>query len=102
MSEFVRSRNSYDGKKDAKRLYPDLPEPLEIGTYDNHTHLEIEDTDFPMGIQDHLAKMLQVNMLGAVQVGVTLESSKYSAEIAKIARHRHCDHQEVQQHVSEL
>jgi len=83
MSEFVRSRNSYDGKKDAKRLYPDLPEPLEIGTYDNHTHLEIEDTDFPMGIQDHLAKMLQVNMLGAVQVGVTLESSKYSAEVAK-------------------
>ncbi len=83
MSEFVRPRSSYDGAKDAKRLYPELPEPLAVGTYDNHTHLEIEDTDNPMTVADHLTRMREVNMLGAVQVGVTLESSKYSALIAK-------------------
>ena len=82
MSEFARTRNSYDGAEKSKRLYPALPEPLEVGTYDNHTHLEIADGDEPLTVAQHIQMMRQVNMLGAVQVGVTLESSKYSAEIA--------------------
>ena len=82
MSEFARTRNSYDGSEKSKRLYPALPEPLEVGTYDNHTHLEIADGDEPLSLAQHIEMMQQVNMLGAVQVGVTLESSKYSAEIA--------------------
>ena len=82
MSEFARTRNSYDGAEKSKRLYPALPEPLEVGTYDNHTHLEIADGDEPLSVAQHIQMMRQVNMLGAVQVGVTLESSKYSAEIA--------------------
>tara|TARA_B110000459_G_scaffold181556_1_gene209039 strand:+ start:300 stop:1196 length:897 start_codon:yes stop_codon:yes gene_type:complete len=82
MSEFARTRNSYDGSEKSKRLYPPLPEPLEVGTYDNHTHLEIVDGDEPLSVVEHLEMMRQVNMLGAVQVGVTVESSKYSAEIA--------------------
>jgi TatD DNase family protein len=53
-----------------------------VGTYDNHTHLEIADGDQPMNFQDHLALANQVGILGAVQVGVTLESSKWSAEVA--------------------
>jgi TatD DNase family protein len=65
-----------------KLSYPDLPEPLLVGTYDNHTHLEIADGDQPMNYQDHLALANQVGILGAVQVGVTLESSKWSAEVA--------------------
>ena len=82
MSEFARTRNSYDGAEKSKRLYPALPDPLEVGTYDNHTHLEIADGDEPLTVAQHIQMMRQVNMLGAVQVGVTLESSKYSAEIA--------------------
>ena len=81
MSEPIRTRNSYDGSKPAH--YPDLPEPLELGTYDNHTHLEIADGETPMSVSDHLAAMRQVGMLGAVQVGVTLDSSIWSAEVAK-------------------
>jgi TatD DNase family protein len=81
MSEPIRTRNSYDGSKPAH--YPDLPEPLELGTYDNHTHLEIADGETPMSVSDHLAAMREVGMLGAVQVGVTLDSSIWSAEAAK-------------------
>lgn len=81
MSEPIRTRNSYDGSKPAH--YPDLPEPLELGTYDNHTHLEIADGETPMSVADHLAAMKEVGMLGAVQVGVTLDSSIWSAEVAK-------------------
>jgi TatD DNase family protein len=81
MSEPIRTRNSYDGSKPAH--YPDLPEPLELGTYDNHTHLEIADGETPMSVLDHIAAMREVGMLGAVQVGVTLDSSIWSAEAAK-------------------
>ena len=81
MSEPIRTRNSYDGSKPAH--YPDFPEPLELGTYDNHTHLEIADGETPMSVSDHLAAMREVGMLGAVQVGVTLDSSIWSAEVAK-------------------
>ena len=62
--------------------YPPLPEPLEVGTYDNHAHLEFrydENGDDPMPWQENLDKATSVGMLGVVQVGVTLESSKWSA-----------------------
>jgi TatD DNase family protein len=36
-----------------------------------------------MSVAEHLERMRQVNMLGAVQVGVTLESSIWSAAVAK-------------------
>ena len=81
MSEPIRTRSSYDGSKPAH--YPELPEPLELGTYDNHTHLEIADGETPMSVAEHLSAMRSVGMLGAVQVGVTLESSIWSAEVAK-------------------
>lgn len=83
MSEPIRTRNSYDGLNNRPVHYPDLPEPLEVGTYDNHTHLEIADGDDPMSVAEHLERMRQVNMLGAVQVGVTLESSFWSAAVAQ-------------------
>ncbi len=72
MSEPIRTRNSYDGLDNRPVHYPDLPAPLEVGTYDNHTHLEIADGEHPMSVAEHLERMRQVNMLGAVQVGVTL------------------------------
>lgn len=82
MTEPMRTRVSYDGLENRPQRYPDLPESLEIGTYDNHTHLEIADGDTPLSVTDHLRLMRQVGMLGAVQVGVTLESSQWSAEVA--------------------
>lgn len=83
MTEFIRSRVSYDGLENRPQRYPDLPEPLEVGTYDNHTHLEIADGESPLTVEEHLELMRQSGMLGAVQVGVTLESSKWSAEVAR-------------------
>ena len=83
MSEHIRQRQLKDADGTRQKLsYPELPEPLVVGTYDNHTHLEIADGDQPMNYQDHLALANQVGILGAVQVGVTLESSKWSAEVA--------------------
>ena len=85
MSEHLRQRQLKDADGTRQKLsYPDLPEPLLVGTYDNHTHLEIADGDQPMNYQDHLALANQVGILGAVQVGVTLESSKWSAEVASL------------------
>lgn len=82
MTEFLRTRTGYDGNEQRELRYPPVPEPLEVGTYDNHTHLEIADGDSPLTVQEHVALMRQSGMLGAVQVGVTLESSKWSAEVA--------------------
>lgn len=83
MTEPMRTRVSYDGLDNRPQRYPDLPQPLEVGTYDNHTHLEIADGDSPLSVAEHLDLMRQVGMLGAVQVGVTLESSKWSASVAE-------------------
>ena len=83
MTEPIRTRVSYDGNENRPQRYPDLPEPLTVGTYDNHTHLEIADGDSPLSVSEQLERMRQVRMLGAVQVGVTLESSKWSADQAE-------------------
>jgi TatD DNase family protein len=83
VNEHIRSRQFFDADGNRKNLsYPELPEPLTVGTYDNHTHLEIADGDQPMDYQDHMSLAAQVGILGAVQVGVTLESSKWCAEVA--------------------
>jgi TatD DNase family protein len=83
VNEHIRSRQFFDADGNRKNLsYPELPEPLLIGTYDNHTHLEIADGDQPMDYLDHMSLAGQVGILGAVQVGVTLESSKWCAEVA--------------------
>jgi len=83
VNEHIRSRQFFDSDGNRKNLsYPELPEPLLVGTYDNHTHLEIADGDQPMDYQDHMSLAGQVGILGAVQVGVTLESSKWCAEVA--------------------
>ena len=83
MNEHIRSRQFFGADGNRKNLsYPELPEPLLVGTFDNHTHLEIADGDQPMDYQDHMSLAGQVGILGAVQVGVTLESSKWCAEVA--------------------
>ena len=80
MSEHIRARNAGESTRDLR--YPPLPEPLEVGTYDNHTHLDIEDGDEPLSVQEQLDRATASGIVGVVQVGVTLESSKWSAELA--------------------
>lgn len=83
MNEHIRSSQSLNAEGNRKNLsYPELPKPLLTGTYDNHTHLEITDGNQPMSYQDHLSLAAQVGILGVVQVGVTLESSRWCAEVA--------------------
>lgn len=79
----VRDRKAEDGSK-RDLSYPDLPEPLRVGTYDNHTHLEIADGENPMDYREHLELANQVGILGGVQVGGSVETSKWSAAIAAI------------------
>jgi len=79
----VRNRKSEDGgSRDLS--YPELPEPLKVGTYDNHTHLEIADGENPMDYREHLDLSNQVGVLGGVQVGGSVETSRWSAQIAAI------------------
>ena len=62
--------------------YPPLPEPLEVATYDNHTHLDIAYGDQALSTREQLDKAASVGIKGVVQVGVTLQTSKWSAELA--------------------
>ncbi len=60
------------------------PEPLEVAIYDNHCHLEfVFDEELgAMPWQENLDISESVGIKGVVQVGVTLESSKWCAELA--------------------
>jgi TatD DNase family protein len=60
------------------------PEPLEVAIYDNHCHLEFvfDEAIGAMPWQDNLDIAQSVGIKGVVQVGVTLESSKWCAELA--------------------
>jgi TatD DNase family protein len=80
LSEHIRARNAGESTRDLR--YPPLPEPLEVGTYDNHTHLDIEDGDEPLSVIEQLDRATAAGIMGVVQVGVTLESSKWSADLA--------------------
>ncbi|WP_296630334.1 TatD family hydrolase [Rhodoluna sp.] len=89
MSEEQFTRNSKAGKPaEAKeRKAPSFapnPEPLEVAVYDNHCHLEfVFDEDLGvMPWKENLDRAESVGVKGIVQVGVTLESSKWCAEVA--------------------
>lgn len=60
------------------------PEPLNVPIYDNHCHLEFvfDEEVGAMPWQDNLDISESVGIKGVVQVGVTLESSKWCAELA--------------------
>lgn len=88
MSEQAFTRSSSTGepsKKNSKLVaFPPNPEPLEVAIYDNHCHLEFEFDD-DLGVmpwQESLDRAGSVGIKGVVQVGVTLESSKWCAQIA--------------------
>lgn len=82
-SQYIRKRESRAEHGQSRDLsYPPLPEPLTVGVYDNHAHLEIADGENPMDYREHLNRAGKVGVLGAVQVGGDLETSRWSAEVA--------------------
>jgi TatD DNase family protein len=82
---FVRSKSAGGEEVDKRPMnYAPVPEPLEVGVYDNHCHLEFafDDAETPMDPIANLDLASSVGMKGVVQVGVTLESSKWCAAFA--------------------
>ena len=75
-SNYVRTRHN-DGKRDVR--WPDAPEPLSVPVYDNHAHLEIADGDEALTISDQLERAAAVGVIGVVQAGGDIESSRWSA-----------------------
>lgn len=61
------------------------PEPLPVPIYDNHCHLEFvfDESVGAMPWKDNLDISESVGIKGVVQVGVTLESSKWCASLAQ-------------------
>jgi TatD DNase family protein len=75
-STYVRERSA-DGRRDVS--YPPQPEALAVGVYDNHTHLEIEDGETGLSLNEQLDLAAAVGVLGVVQAGGDVDSSRWSA-----------------------
>lgn len=73
-SNYVRQREK--GARDIS--YPASPEPLAVPVYDNHAHLEIEDGQ-GMSLDEQLLRAGEVGVVGVVQAGGDIESSRWSA-----------------------
>ncbi|MCX6458438.1 MAG: TatD family hydrolase [Actinobacteria bacterium] len=79
----LRARKDFGVTESKKREYPPLPEKLTTTTADAHCHLDIEDEDIFMSVEDSLAKAKAVGITGIVQVGVDVPSSKWAVKTAK-------------------
>lgn len=64
--------------------YPEVPEPLGVPCYDNHTHLEIEDGEVGLDVAEHMDLAAEANILGAITVGGDVESSRWQVEAANL------------------
>ena len=72
----VRERTQ-EGRRDVR--WPAAPEPLPVPVYDNHAHLEIVDGDEPLDLAAQLARADEVGVIGVVQAGGDIDSSRWSA-----------------------
>jgi len=77
---YVRER-SRDGRKDLR--YPAAPEPLAVPVYDNHCHLEIEDGDEPLSLEEQLDRASAVGIAGVVQSSGDIDSSRWAVAAAE-------------------
>ena len=78
-SGYIRERHN-DGSRDVR--WPEAPAPLPVAVYDNHAHLEISDGDEPRTLDEQLALAASVGVVGVVQAGGDIESSRWSADAA--------------------
>jgi TatD DNase family protein len=74
-SQYTRQREK--GSRDVS--YPELPEPLAVAVYDNHCHLEIQDGDDALTLDQQLERAVSVGIHGVVQAGGDIDSSRWSA-----------------------
>jgi TatD DNase family protein len=81
-SAYIRQRDASEGGTRKDLSHPPLPEPLPVAVYDNHTHLEIADGDEPIDYRVQLERAAEVGVIGVVQVGTDLATSKWSAQMA--------------------
>jgi TatD DNase family protein len=79
----LRARKDFGVTESKKREYPPLPEKLTTTTVDAHCHLDIEDQDIFMSVEDALGKAKAVGITGIVQVGVDVPSSRWAVKTAK-------------------
>ena len=79
----LRARKDFGVTESKKREYPPLPEKLTTTTVDAHCHLDIEDQDIFMSVEDALSKAKAVGITGIVQVGVDVPSSRWAVKTAK-------------------
>nr|WP_261165608.1 TatD family hydrolase [Microbacterium sp. Marseille-Q6965] len=63
--------------------HPEAPEPLVVPVYDNHCHLEIEDGDDPLSLDEQLERALAVGIHGVVQASGDIESSRWAVAAAE-------------------
>ncbi len=73
-SRYVRQREK--GTRDV--TYPVAPDPLAVPVYDNHAHLEIED-GVGLSLDEQLERAGDVGVVGVVQAGGDIDSSRWSA-----------------------
>lgn len=62
--------------------YPEVPEPLGVVCYDNHTHLQIEDGEEGLSVAEHMELAEAANIFGAITVGGDVPSSRWQVEAA--------------------
>lgn len=66
--------------------YPALPEPLSVGIYDNHTHLQMVrhgEEDISIDVNTALDLAVAAGVVGVVYVGTDVESSEYAVHLAE-------------------
>ncbi|WP_241209094.1 MULTISPECIES: TatD family hydrolase [Gulosibacter] len=83
VSQHPRKRDStaeHGQRRDLR--YPDVPEALAVPSYDNHTHLEIEDGEAGLALEEHLELAAQAGVVGAITVGGDVPSSQWQVRAA--------------------
>jgi TatD DNase family protein len=77
-----RRRAAVDASGHHRNLtYPELPEPLPVPVYDNHTHIEMADGE-GLPVAEQLRRAAAVGIRGIVQVGNDIPTSEWSARQA--------------------
>lgn len=80
--EPLRNRSDWDPNKKRELDLPPAPEPLPIPVVDSHCHLDIKDGDDYLGVTDALTMAAEAGIDRIMQIGVDVESSRWSVEAA--------------------
>ncbi|WP_156762127.1 TatD family hydrolase [Microbacterium karelineae] len=81
MTETYVTAREKKGRKDL--THPEAPEPLAVAVYDNHCHLEIDDGDDPLTLDEQLARAEAAGVSGVVQASGDIASSRWAVAAAE-------------------